>query len=100
MANWFKATDQSLIGIVHFFWAFVNAKNIIFWIDLSSGNTLEHHAFELFLSIEGIEHTVTKAYSPQTNGICERFHKTMKNEFYDTAMRKKRAFLIKCVNFS
>ncbi len=50
---------------------------------------IEHHAFELFLSIEGIEHTVTKAYSPQTNGICERFHKTMKNEFYDTAMRKK-----------
>ncbi len=50
---------------------------------------IEHHAFELFLSIGGIEHTVTKAYSPQTNGICERFHKTMKNEFYDTAMRKK-----------
>jgi transposase InsO family protein len=38
---------------------------------------IEHHAFELFLSIEGIEHNVTKAYSPQTNGICERFHKTM-----------------------
>jgi transposase InsO family protein len=50
---------------------------------------IEHHAFELFLSIEGMEHTVTKAYSPQTNGICERFHKTMKNEFYYTAMRKK-----------
>jgi transposase InsO family protein len=50
---------------------------------------IEHHAFELFLSIEGIEHTVTKAYHPQTNGICERFHKTMKNEFFDTAMRKK-----------
>ena len=51
--------------------------------------TIEHHAYELFLSIEGIEHTVTKAYSPQTNGMCERFHKTMKTEFYDTAMRKK-----------
>lgn len=50
---------------------------------------LENHAFELFLSIEGIEHTVTKAYSPQTNGICERFHKTMKTEFFETAMRKK-----------
>ena len=50
---------------------------------------LENHAFELFLSIEGIEHTTTKAYSPQTNGICERFHKTMKNEFFDVAMRKK-----------
>ncbi len=50
---------------------------------------VEHHAFELFLSIEDIDHTRTKAYSPQTNGICERFHKTMKNEFYDTAFRKK-----------
>ena len=50
---------------------------------------IEHHAFELFLSIEGIEHTTTKAYSPQTNGMCERFNKTMKQEFFDTAMRKR-----------
>ncbi len=50
---------------------------------------LENHAFELFLHIEDIDHSRTKAYSPQTNGICERFHKTMKNEFYDTALRKK-----------
>jgi len=50
---------------------------------------IEHHAFELFLSIEGIEHTTTKAYSPQTNGMCERFNKTMKHEFFDTAMRKR-----------
>jgi transposase InsO family protein len=50
---------------------------------------LESHAFELYLSVEGIEHTRTKANSPQTNGICERFHKTMKQEFYDTAFRKK-----------
>ncbi len=51
--------------------------------------TLENHAFQLYLSVEGIEHTKTKAGSPQTNGICERFHKTMKQEFYDTAFRKK-----------
>lgn len=50
---------------------------------------LENHAFELFLSIEGIDHSRTKAYSPQTNGICERFHRTMKEEFYDSAFRKK-----------
>ena len=53
-----------------------------------TGN-IQHHAFELFLSIEGIEHTKTKAYSPQTNGMCERFNKTMKQEFFDVAMRKK-----------
>jgi transposase InsO family protein len=34
--------------------------------------------FELFLSIEGIEHTTTKGYSLQTNGICERFQKIIK----------------------
>jgi len=34
-------------------------------------------------------HTTTNAYSPQTNGTCERFKKTMKQEFFDTAMRKK-----------
>jgi transposase InsO family protein len=51
--------------------------------------SLENHAFELFLSVEGIEHSKTKAYSPQTNGICERFHRTLKEEFYDTALRKK-----------
>lgn len=51
--------------------------------------TVEHHAYQLYLSIEGIEHTRTRAYSPQTNGICERFHKTMKHEFYEVAFRKK-----------
>lgn len=50
---------------------------------------VENHAFELFLSIEGVDHSKTKAYSPQTNGIVERFHKTMKTEFYDSAFRKK-----------
>jgi len=50
---------------------------------------IENHAFQLFLSIENIDHSKTKAYSPQTNGICERFHKTMKQEFYDSAFRKK-----------
>ena len=50
---------------------------------------VETHAYELYLSLEGIDHSRTKAYSPQTNGIVERFHKTMKHEFYDSAFRKK-----------
>lgn len=49
----------------------------------------EHHEFQLYLSIEDIDHTKTKAKSPQTNGICERFHKTILNEFYQIAFRKK-----------
>ncbi|KJR43832.1 transposase, partial [Candidatus Magnetoovum chiemensis] len=51
--------------------------------------TREHHEYELYLSIEDIEHTYTKARTPQTNGICERFHKTVLNEFYNTAFRTK-----------
>lgn len=49
----------------------------------------EYHAFELYLQIEGIDHSKTKARSPQTNGICERFHRTIQDEFYAVAFRKK-----------
>jgi transposase InsO family protein len=49
----------------------------------------EHHEYELYLDLEGIEHTRTKVRSPQTNGICERFHQTIQNEFYATAFRRK-----------
>ena len=41
------------------------------------------------LGIEDIEHTRTKVKHPQTNGICERFQKTVLNEFYRVAFRKK-----------
>lgn len=50
---------------------------------------IEEHAYQLFLAVENIDHSKTKARSPQTNGICERFHRTMKQEFYDIAFRKK-----------
>ena len=50
---------------------------------------VEHHAYQLYLAIEDIDHTKTKARHPQTNGICERFHRTMKEEFYDITFRKK-----------
>ena len=49
----------------------------------------EHHEFQLYLAVEDIDHTRTKARSPQTNGICERFHKTVLNEFYQVAFRRK-----------
>lgn len=49
----------------------------------------ESHEYELYLAIEDIDHTRTKARHPQTNGICERFNKTVLNEFYTTAFRKK-----------
>jgi transposase InsO family protein len=49
----------------------------------------EHHDYQLYLAVNDIEHTKTKARSPKTNGICERFHRTMLNEFYQVAFRKK-----------
>jgi transposase InsO family protein len=49
----------------------------------------QKHPYELYLAIEDIDHTRTKARSPQTNGIVERLHKTMLNEFYRVAFRKK-----------
>ena len=49
----------------------------------------ERHEYQLYLAIEDIDHSKTKARSPQTNGICERFHKTIQDEFYSVAFRKK-----------
>lgn len=49
----------------------------------------QSHEYELYLAVEDIDHSRTKAKSPQTNGICERFHRTMLDEFYRVAFRKK-----------
>lgn len=49
----------------------------------------DSHDYQLFLAIHDIDHSKTKTKHPQTNGICERFHKTILNEFYQTAFRKK-----------
>jgi transposase InsO family protein len=49
----------------------------------------ERHEYELYLAVENIDHTRTKLKSPQTNGIVERFHRTVLNEFYRVAFRRK-----------
>lgn len=49
----------------------------------------DKHDYQLFMAINDIEHTKTKVKSPQTNGICERFHKTILQEFYQVTFRKK-----------
>ncbi len=49
----------------------------------------DSHDYQLYLAINDIEHTKTKARHPQTNGICERFHKTILQEFYQPALRRK-----------
>lgn len=50
---------------------------------------VEHHDYQLYLAVNDIDHTKTKVRHPQTNGICERFHKTILQEFYQVAFRKK-----------
>ena len=50
---------------------------------------VEQHDYQLYLAINDIDHTKTKAMSPQTNGICERFHKTILQELYQVTFRKK-----------
>src|SRR5919198_294450 len=49
----------------------------------------ERHEYELYFAVENIDHSRTKTKNPQTNGICERFHKTILDEFYRVAFRKK-----------
>jgi transposase InsO family protein len=49
----------------------------------------EQHEYELYLDIEDIEHSKTQVRHPQSNGFCERLHRTMQDEFYAVAFRKK-----------
>jgi transposase InsO family protein len=49
----------------------------------------DKHPYQLFLQLNEIDHTKTKVKSPQTNGICERAHQTILNEFYRVTFRKK-----------
>jgi len=49
----------------------------------------ENYEYELYLTLESIEHSRTQVRHPQSNGICERLHRTMQEEFYAIAFRKK-----------
>ncbi len=40
------------------------------------------HDYQLYPALNDIDHTKTEARSPRANGICERFHKTILDEFY------------------
>lgn len=49
----------------------------------------ERHDYELHLAVEDIDHSRTRTKSPQSDGICERFDKTMLDEFCRIAFRKR-----------
>ncbi len=59
----------------------------------------DQHDDQLYLAVNDIEHTKTKARHPQTNGICERFHKTILQEFYQSTLRKKLYTTIESLQF-
>lgn len=50
---------------------------------------LDHHPYELFLQLEGIEHRTTKVRRPQSNGFVERLHRTLLDEHFRVMGRKK-----------
>jgi transposase InsO family protein len=52
----------------------------------------ERHEYELYLAVED-DHSRTKTKRPQTNGTCERLHRTVLNEFYRVAFRKIRCIV-------
>lgn len=54
-----------------------------------NGKLEQGHDYQLYLTIENIDHSKIKARHPQSNGICERFHRTIQEEFYAIAFRKK-----------
>ena len=47
------------------------------------------HLYEIFLELNDIEHRKTKVGTPRTNGFVERFNRTVLDEFFRTAFRKK-----------
>lgn len=49
----------------------------------------DRHPYEPFLQLEGIEHCKTKVRRAQSNGIVERFHRTLLNgHFYVEGRRR------------
>jgi hypothetical protein len=49
----------------------------------------DRHEHELYLAVEDIDHTRTKVKSAQTNGMFERFPKTLLDQFHRVAFRQK-----------
>lgn len=48
----------------------------------------DRHPYELFLQLEEIEHRTTRVKRPQSNGIVERFHRTLLDEHFRVEGRR------------
>jgi len=49
----------------------------------------DQHFYEPYLGSQNIKHRVTRPASPYTNRFVERFHRTLKDEFFAKAFREK-----------
>ena len=49
----------------------------------------EHHEYELYLALEDIGTRGPRTRVRRPTGICERIHKTVRDEFYRLAFRTK-----------
>lgn len=47
-----------------------------------------HHPYELYCTVQQLEHRTTKVASPETNGMVERFNRTLQEEFFSLAYRR------------
>ncbi|MEV8468672.1 integrase core domain-containing protein, partial [Fluviibacterium sp. DFM31] len=56
---------------------------------LTDRGKVGNHAYQLYRAVEDVDHSRTEANSAQTNGICKRFHRTIKDAIYDIAFCKK-----------
>ena len=48
----------------------------------------DQHPYELYLQLEDIEHRTTRVKRPQSNGIIERFHRTLLDEHFRVEGRR------------
>lgn len=72
----------------HWIWLFALPRILTDCGTTFRGNR-KAHEYQLYLAVGNIDHSKTRVKSPQSNGICGRFQKTVLNEFYQVAFRKK-----------
>jgi len=70
--------------------AVLTDNGLEFTTNWESGN----HRFEKALIEQGINHRYTRVKHPWTNGFVERLNRTILEEFYQVALRKKRYLLL------
>jgi transposase InsO family protein len=70
--------------------AVLTDNGLEFTTNWESGN----HRFEKALKEQGIKHRYTRVKHPWTNGFVERLNRTILEEFYQVALRKKRYLLL------